>query len=710
MADVQIEATLKRVIFTNPDNGYCVASFMQSDTYNSFTAAGHLEDPQEEQKYLLSGTYTMHKKYGKQFQIYAAQKVLPSEKDAVVRFLCSTDFPGIGKKSAEQIYEALGEKCLEKIAQDASVLDGVEALNEKKKRIIREGIQNYSSFNETYVQLLKYGLNDAQIQKLQNNYKDVMYVLEQDCFRPYYEISGFGYKSALKLADGLQVDSNDPRRRDAFLHASACDLVMRSGNTYITYADLYERVKGLAPALFEESLERLASADALYIEAQRIYPYDLHHEEENIARKVLDHLFKIEQTDLKTIEEEIAKIEKRENIQYDQAQKEAMKAFINESFFILNGGPGTGKSTTVKGILSLARTFFPSASIQLCAPTGRAAKRLSELSSTEAKTIHSLLKWDMDSNTFGMNEWENLECDFLIVDEFSMVDTHLFSSLLDALPKRCRILLIGDEDQLESVGPGKVFNDIIESDVVPIVHLQKIFRQSSGSGIVLLASQIRKEQTCSYEDGVRFEEKDTAQILDALKDELSGYDDAEDVQVLAPKYKGAAGIDAVNELMQSIFNPPDPAKKQMKSGQVTFREDDKVMLLRNMPEEDVFNGDIGRIMRIDVKKNEITVDFMDRLVTFDKDFLYYLSLAYCISVHKSQGGEYPNVCCIVEPTSAFMLNKRLLYTAISRAKKNLVLIGSQALFEKQVRLRQHYIRQTTLKQELAKAKAASNKF
>jgi exodeoxyribonuclease V alpha subunit len=291
-----------------------------------------------------------------------------------------------------------------------------------------------------------------------------------------------------------------------------------------------------------------------------------------------------------------------------------------------------------------------------------------------------------------------------------MVDTHLFSSLLDALPKRCRILLIGDEDQLESVGPGKVFNDIIDSDVVPIVHLQKIFRQSNGSGIVLLASQIRKEQTCSYEDGVCFEEKDTGQILDALKENLSSYDDADDVQVLAPKYKGAAGIDAINELMQSIFNPPDPAKKQMKSGQVTFREDDKVMLLRNMPEDDVFNGDIGRIVRIDVKKNEITVDFMDRLVTFDKDFLYYLSLAYCISVHKSQGGEYPNVFCIVEPTSTFMLNKRLLYTAISRAKKNLVLIGSQALFEKQVRLKQHYIRQTTLQQELAKAKTASNKF
>lgn len=347
--------------------------------------------------------------------------------------------------------------------------------------------------------------------------------------------------------------------------------------------------------------------------------------------------------------------------------------------------------------------MYPDAVIQLCAPTGRASKRLSQLSDNDSKTIHSLLKWNLEDNHFGKNEKDPLDIDFLIVDEFSMVDTHLFASLLKALPPHCRILLIGDEDQLESVGPGKVFSDLIETNIFPIVHLEKIFRQSKGSGIALLARDIRDEKKVDFGDGASFIERKPEHILETLMKEVSAYDEDERaaLQIIAPMYKGRVGIDAINAAMQQLINPPAPHKKQMKAGTVWFREGDKVMLQKNLPDDDVYNGDIGYISEI--HDHVITVDFGTQIVDFTKDFLYYLTHAYCISVHKSQGSEYETVYCIVEPQTARMLNKKLLYTAVSRAKKQLFVIGDEKLFERQIRLKQSHIRLTMLKERIRAA-------
>lgn len=697
-----IVAKLEYIIFENKQTHYVVATFAQSDTYNLFTGAGRIVDASEDVEYELTGQYVKHPKYGEQFQIQSAMKVLPTYKDAIVHFLSGEAFPTIGKQTALQIYEMLGDRCLDQIKEDCSILYQVPKLTQKKIDIIKKGIDEFIGLNDTYLELVKYGLDNHRIRLLEEAYKDkVLDVLKEDCFKPYYEIYGFGYKSALKLADGIQLDNFDSRRLDALVYETSRQLAMMTGNTFIFLPSLLERLKNVSIEELEQSLNRLAANKNLIIEENRIYPFSLYDDEVHIAKYLRQHIFEVETVESQELERKIKETEFSYAIAYDDVQKEAIRLFFQSSFFILNGGPGTGKTTTVKGILNICRSFYPEAKIQLCAPTGRASKRLAQLSNCDSRTIHSLLQWNKDDNSFGKNEDDPIEADFLIVDEFSMVDTHLFSQLLKALHPRCRILLIGDEDQLESVGPGKVFEDLIESKVCPIIHLQKIFRQSNGSGIVTLARDIREEQKCHYEDGVEFIELPSDEILESIFVYTKGQE-LDDLQILAPMYKGIAGIDAINKAMQKWHNPQSKNKNEFKVGTTIFREQDKVMLLKNLPDDDVYNGDIGNIVSIDQvdKAHVISVDFGNTIVDFSTDYLYYLNHAYCISVHKAQGSEYSTVICIVDATSRYMLEKRLLYTGISRAKKKLVILGNKNLFESQVRLKQKRWRQTTLKQRI----------
>ena len=657
---MDIEARLEYIIFENKANHYVVAGFSELKTYHNFTAAGRIEDPIEDQEYVLHGEYVKHPKYGEQFRVDMAKKKLPDNSDAIIHFLCGENFPTIGKKTAESIYETLGENCLEKIHNNPELLHEVPNLTAKKILIIQKGIQEFTGFNETYAKLLKYGLSPRQIQMLLDTYDNVLDVIEEDCFKPYYEVYGFGYKTACKMASAIGLSNEDPRRLDAYIYELARQLSMATGNTYITFATIFQNVRGVNESLIQESIDRLVSLQYLYVENTRIYPFTLHEDEVVIAKELKTHLFEVESVD---VESKIKQVEFSLAITYDQEQKDAIQLFFDRSFMILTGGPGTGKTTTVKGILEICKDVYP------------------------------------EDNSFGKNEDDPLDIDFIIVDEFSMVDTHLFAQLLKALPQRCRILLIGDEDQLESVGPGKVLEDLIKSDVIDTVHLKKIFRQSSGSGIVTLAKEIREETTCHYEDGVEFIERTTPKIMDALIDYVKDMD-LDSMQILAPMYKGATGIDEINRQMQVLFNPKSPQKNQMKVGTTIFRENDKVMLLKNLPDEDVYNGDIGTIVEIDSKQNVISVDFTNAIVDFSTDFLYYLKHAWCISVHKSQGNEYQTVFCIVDVNAKNMLEKRLLYTAISRAKKQLFIIGNRSLFETQVRLKLKCIRQTTLQERI----------
>ena len=703
MDNVELSAKLTHIIFENKANHYIVGQFSDTKTYHIFTATGYIPNAQEDITYLLKGQYVQHPRYGKQFKILSFEKELPNSNEAIIRFLSGDDFPTIGKKTAETIYEILGEDCLIQIKENPDCLSKIPKLNKKKKEILIEGIQSFEGFSKTYSKLISYGLPVHKIALLEEHYKDLSSILEENCFRPYYEVDGFGYKSACKIADGLELDSKDKRRQDAFIHERVGKLCMGTGDTYVSIETLLSSLAQVDPSIILEALERLEAMQALEVIDHRIYPFHLYEEEQCIAHQLYLHTFKTNPIDEETLNQYIKEVEFSNVIEYDQIQVEAIRTFFSKSLMILNGGPGTGKTTIVKGILQMLKSIYPDAIIQLCAPTGRASKRLAQLSNYNSKTIHSLLKWNMDNNTFGANEDDPILADFIIIDEFSMVDTHLFANLLLALPKRCRILLIGDENQLESVGPGKVFQDLISSNQIPIVHLEKIYRQSHGSGIVELASQIRNNQPCEYKDGVTFIERNTQEILQSLL-EISSQYPLDSMQVLAPMYAGAAGIDQINTAMQMLFNPKEKHKKEVVIGNYTFRENDKVMLLKNLPDDDVYNGDIGKIIEIEKTKQEqrITVEFDSTIVDFTSDFLYYLKLAYCISIHKSQGSEYPVVFCIADHMTSHMLNQRTLYTAISRAKKELFILGQTYTFEQSIQLKQTHIRQTTLQEIIKK--------
>lgn len=698
-----VKAVLDGIIFQNQQTHYIVGHFSETETYHIFTATGNIIDPQEDQEYELEGEYTIHPKYGKQFKILRANKILPTNEKAIIRFLSGHAFPTIGKKTAQQIYNSLGDRTLEKIKEDPQCLRNVSGLNASKIKVITEGIENFEGFSNTYAKLVQFGLDQTRIALLEKNYENVMDVLEENCFRPYYEIFGFGYKSACKIADGLKLQSNDPKRLDALIYETLRNLTLRSQDTYVHRIALFDELSHIDPTIITDSLLRLKSLESMHIDKEKIYPFHLFDEEAMIADSLALHSFEVEPMDQKQIDHKIKEVEFEDAITYDDTQKEAIHCFFQRSLILVNGGPGTGKTTIVKAILKMCRSLFPDSTVQLCAPTGRASKRLAQLSQYDSKTIHSLLKWNMEDNSFGLNHAEPLDIDFLIVDEFSMVDTHLFAHLLDALPAHCRILLIGDENQLESVGPGKVFKDLIDSQQFQIIHLKKIYRQLHGSGIVTLANEIRLDQNCTYEDGVHFIQENTPDILPRLLSIAQNYpQDA--MQILAPMYQGGAGIDRVNHAMQQMINPLSSEKNEVRIGGTIFREHDKVMLLKNLPEQDVYNGDIGTIELIDKDINEfcISVDFGNAMVDFNTDVLYYLKHAWCISVHKSQGSEYPVVLCIVDGNARYMLNKRLLYTAVSRAKKQLFIIGQQVVFEQASKLRQLRIRQTTLKDKIIK--------
>ncbi|MDO4466077.1 MAG: ATP-dependent RecD-like DNA helicase [Bacillota bacterium] len=702
---MEIKAKLEYIIFENKQNHYVVGSFSQLDTYHIFTGAGMMVDPMEDQDYTLTGEYVKHPRFGEQFQILSAIKILPTQEKAIIHFLSSDAFPGIGKQTAQNIFDTLGDTCLEQILEDSSCLYQVKNLPQKKIDVIEEGMKEFQSFNETYIQLMKYGLSPQKIALLEKTYQNPLDIIESNCFQPLYEVYGFGYKSACKIADMQQMAPNDERRLDAYLYEVTRQLCMSTGNTYISFPNILERCKNIDINLVKESLNRLSNQESIYMEETRIYPFNLFDDEKIIAQEIFHHIFPVDDIDSDILDSKIRGIEFANSIEYGKEQKKAIHAFFNNSCMILNGGPGTGKTTTVRGILQICRDIYPDCRIQLCAPTGRASKRLAQLSDDDSKTIHSLLKWNLDDNSFGVDENEPLDCEFLIVDEFSMVDTHLFAHLLLGLPKYCRILLIGDEDQLESVGPGKVFIDLIQSEIFPHIHLNTIFRQSNGSGIVSLAQQIREEKTCIYEDGVHFIETSTQQSLDEIISLAMRYSD-KDLQILAPMYKGAAGIDIINNTLQNIYNPSIKGRKDLKVGTTTFRLHDKVMLLKNMPDNDVYNGDIGTIVDLEIKGKEylVSVNFGSNIVDFNTDILYYLTHAYCISVHKSQGSEYDNVIVVIDPQARGMMNKRLLYTAISRAKKELYIIGNRQVFESSIRLKQTHVRQTSLQECIQKRK------
>jgi len=392
------------------------------------------------------------------------------------------------------------------------------------------------------------------------------------------------------------------------------------------------------------------------------------------------------------LEDHLARLQDELGITYDEDQRKAIRAFFDSPFTIMTGGPGTGKTTVVGAMIKLWKRLYPSSSLVCGAPTGRAAKRLFEINQVQSYTIHSMLKWDLESNTFGMNETNPLAHDCLIIDEFSMVDTWLFANLLKACGQVKKILIVGDADQLPSVSPGNLLADLIDSARFPVIALNRIYRQQEGSDVITLAHQIRQEilDFGSLKKDVKWFQCAPVDVRHVVLEMIdaalnSGYS-IQDIQVLAPMYSGLAGIDALNHAIQKRVNPDDGIKRELKVGYVTYREQDKILQLKNQPNDDVFNGDIGVCIEIiparldENKQNRIIVDFDGRICEYTAETFQNITLAYCVSVHKAQGSEYPIVILPSVREHRYMLQKRLLYTAVTRAAKALVLIGDKNLF------------------------------
>ena len=694
MEQISVKASYQITIFHNEQNHYRVAKFLPVNSRQSITVTGIMPVLHKDHLYELSGCYVEHPRYGMQFQLHAYQVRQPSEKDALIRYFSSSLFPGIGKKSAEQLVEALGEDAIAKIKADAAILDHLPASLKKHKYVILNGIeeQNGYSFHSFFV---GHGLSLAMAQRIENHYgEQAVALVKENPYRLVYEIDGIGFANADKLAQALHYPSDSIERAQAYCLSVLMERCMRQGDSFLWKEELVEAINQKNELYFDVDacLEELAEKKLIVMEGTKLFHHTQYEAECGIA-SFLSH-FPYDDTtwECSGLIEAINEVEKELHVTYDETQKEAIRLFFEEPLLLLSGGPGTGKTTIVKGILQLYKRFYPNGKAMLCAPTGRAAKRLSELSDAPASTIHRLLRWNITDNTFEVNEQHPIDADVLFIDEFSMVDNCLFYHLLCACGHVQKLVLIGDENQLESVGCGTLLKDLIAAKCFPFIRLHHIYRQAEGSEVIELAHGVLEGQEACLKNGrdvaffpcENFEVKD--QIIKIVAHALEkGYDPC-DMQVIAPMYQGVAGIDALNHALQKLCNPSETWKREVHVGNRIFREGDRILQLKNQVEDNVYNGDIGEIIEIETASENalhetvITASFDDAIVSYRNEQFSHITHAYCISVHKAQGSEYPIVILPIVYDYRYLLSRRLLYTAITRAKQAIVLLGSEDAF------------------------------
>ncbi len=719
---IKINAKVIHVVYHNDENLYTVVRLKLNDEKEKqLTATGFFQSIEKDILYNFYGKYIEHAKYGMQFEIQSYERPLPNEKEGIIRYLSGAQFKGVGQKTAKKIVEQLGEDCLNIIRNDETVLNTL-GLSDSIINSIKEGLNEEDSGLEELIQFLNvHGIGMRNVIRLNKAYgKQALVKLKENPYRVIEECDGFGFLTADKIAKNLGIEDDDPRRLYAYLISLCMDLCMRTGDSYTLYDDLkesYEKKCSFSSMPFDELLQKTLFSRQLVQEKDRIYPYTQYDSEEGIS----NFLAKFPYDVLDPIDENLLylyldQMQSNLSIQYDQKQIDAIEQFFSQPFMIVTGGPGTGKTTVVKAMVTLFKMLYPSSEVICSAPTGRAAKRLSELTDSPAKTIHSLLEWDLETNTFGKNAKEPILADLLIIDEFSMVDNWLFYNLLLASKKIKKICIIGDENQLPSVSPGSVLRELISCDLFPVIRLEHIYRQKNGSDVIQLAHDIQTDVVDfnEYKNDVAFFECDASDIkkniVFIVKDALEKNYSISDIQVLSPIYSGPAGIDILNKALQEAFNPHDQYKREIKVGYMIYRVGDKILQLKNQPDDDVYNGDIGTLMDIEYShenedgKTTVFVQFEDALVSYTLDNISNITLAYCISIHKSQGSEYPIVIMPIVSSHYHMLQRKLIYTGITRARQSLILLGSKKAFVDGIDTLDKHTRLSSLKEKLIEKK------
>ncbi|WP_287771075.1 ATP-dependent RecD-like DNA helicase [Megasphaera sp.] len=690
MEELIVRGIAERILFEASDSDYRVFRLHDESDDTTYTVTGHGTKPLVGDRLEVKGHWVQHKRYGRQFAADGWSRVIPESVDGIERFLGSGAVKGMGPALAHRIVARFGKDTMEILEKDAQRLLEIEGIGPKKLAVITESFYEEKQINDIAYDLEQHGVAGRYAGRLLQKYgDDVKYVLTEEPYRMIQEIDGFGFKTADQIALAYGMDRQSPQRLGAGL-AYVLQTMTQNGHVCIPDSELVRRAAFLLQAdalglhdILQDTVDMGQLRTADFEGTVYVYTPEAYEEEEAIADRIRE-MAAMKPLSMKThVQLFLDRWQDSCHFELADKQREAVEKSLQSGMTVITGGPGTGKTTVVQTIIRLAEQ--EGLRILLCAPTGRAAKRLAETTQRKAKTIHRLLVPDGyvgKVQSFEYNETKLLPADLVIVDEVSMLDMEMMYHLLSALKPQCRCILVGDADQLPSVGAGAVLHDVIASETVPVVRLDTIFRQKEGGRIVTNAHLINNGRLPVVNEDLEFRfveietEADGATQISALyRSEVEETGDEFAVQVLSPMYKDPCGVDNLNQLIQERLNPPVLGKGELKGRHMIFRVGDKVMQKHNDYEKGVFNGDIGQIFA--VQHDMVYVRYPEQDVKYEGAEIDEITLAYAITVHKSQGSEYHTVIMALVNSHSIMLQRNLFYTAVTRAKRKVILVGTK---------------------------------
>ena len=726
-----VEGYLNKIIFHNKENNYYILSIFLNDKYDFvegdyLSVVGTFNDFEfiEDDLYSFKGEIVQHRKYGTQLSAIVVEPVIEKDKEAIVSYLSSSIFQGVGRKTAELIVDTLGVDALDKIYENKDSLFNIKGIPEQRKDTIYATIVANKQTQDSKLKLNEYNLSNNLILKIYNFYKhNTLRTITESPYSLIKDIKGINFKTVDKIAETNEIAANDRERILYGFIYTINSFCFSTGNTYIskntllynTFNILYSsRNIAVAKEDILSSYDYALDTGKLIEIEDRVFLPEIYYSEYSIYSDISKRLELEDGFDISDslLDKYIEEVEDELEISYDIVQIAAIKNCIKNNFAILTGGPGTGKTTIILAVIkifqkiknySLHDLLDESRSIlTLCAPTGKAAKRMSESTGFYASTIHKAIGWSTeDENMEEFVSEKFIKSELVIIDESSMIDVFLMYNLLKIINKDAKIILVGDNDQLPSIAPGNVLNDLINSKAISTVKLNKIFRQSEHSSIINISHSIKNNipfdilENFDDKEFISANKNEMINVISAIYDDLIKGSAKENIQILAPIYKGTSGINEINMAIQSRFNDNE---EQIEYGELIYKVNDRVMQLVNRPEDNIFNGDIGYIEEIykEGNKVKIVIDYDGNYVTYEKTELNQITLSYACSIHKAQGSEFENVIIPFIDNYNFMLNKNLTYTAITRAKKKLILCGSSNVFYKSIEPTNVVTRQTAL--------------
>ena len=726
MPEITWQAVMEDTVFRNEENGYSVISVLSGK--EEHIAVGILPPLTPGEQLLLTGNWVEHPQYGRQFKCTSCQIQKPTSLLGIERFLSSGLIKGVGEATARLLVRSFGEDTLDAMT-DVDKLKSLKGISEKRARMIAVSFAEQYGVRRNMIFLQSYGISPALSLKIAKAYGDrTEAVMRENPYRMVDDVEGAGFLTADRIALSMGIPRDSGFRLRYGLKYVLQEASVNAGHTYLPADELLSRAAEMMSAgreVLSAHLDALLLSRDLVLsrveDRDCVFLSSMYYCETETAMRLLKILMTAPTADARGASREIRRYEQENGITFSPLQKQAVLSAVEKGVLVITGGPGTGKTTIINCILSL---LAPKGKVLLAAPTGRAAKRMSEATGEDAKTIHRLLEYSGEEQRFLRSQDNPLKCACVIVDEMSMVDVFLMRSLLRAVQNGTRLILVGDADQLPSVGAGNVLRDILASGAVPSVRLTDIYRQSEQSMIVMNAHRINRgempvlnrkgsdfffERRPSQEEAARTVVSLCAARLPAYLNLKDGY---HSIQVMAPAKKGACGVYALNRLLQDTFNPERPRLPQITFGDHVFRPGDKVMHIRNDYQlswttdaggegEGVFNGDLGFVTGVDPEEHTVTVRYDDeRNVTYEYSQLEELELAYCISVHKSQGSEFPAIVLPVTGGPRMLLTRNLFYTALTRARQLVVLVGSERVIAEMVNNDYVTVRYTALKQRI----------